>query len=52
MFVTNAYSFTPNLVDIPRNFFKDIDIPFVVKRHEISRMQLDLDKHIIQDLSI
>ena len=52
MFVTNAYSFSPNLVDIPRNFFKDIDIPFVVKRHEISRMQIDIDKHIIQDLSI
>lgn len=52
MFVTTAYSFHPNVVDIPRNFFKDIDIPFVVKRHEISRMSLDLDKHVVQDLAI
>lgn len=52
MFVTTAYSFHPNVVDIPRNFFKDIDIPFVVKRHEISRMSLDYDKHVVQDLAI
>jgi hypothetical protein len=52
MFVTTAYSFHPNLVGIPRNLFKDIDIPFVVKRHEINRMFIDLDKHIVQDLTI
>lgn len=40
------------MADIPRNFFRDIEIPFVVKKHEIGRMKLDLDKHFVQDLLI
>ena len=47
MFVTTAYSFHPNLADIPRGFFKDVEIPFVVKKHEIGRLRLDLDKHLV-----
>lgn len=52
VFVTTAYSFHPDTADMPRTFLKDIEVPFVIKKHEISRISLGLDKHISQELYV